>query len=114
MVLTDDPELADKLRSLRNLCFQPSRRFHHEELGFNFRLTNLQAALGLAQLERIEEIIARKRWMGQEYNRRLKDAAGLQLPVEEPWAKNVYWMYGVVLSDQTDMDAAVFAQKLKQ
>jgi len=53
MVLTDDPKLAEKARSLRNLCFQANRRFHHEELGFNFRLTNLQAALGVAQLERI-------------------------------------------------------------
>ena len=64
MVLTDDPKLAEKARSLRNLCFQANRRFYHEELGFNFRLTNMQAALGLAQSERIEEIIARKRWIG--------------------------------------------------
>jgi perosamine synthetase len=113
MVLTDDTELAEKTRSLRNLCFQANRRFYHEELGFNFRLTNLQAALGLAQLERIEEIIARKRWMGQEYNRRLADIKGLQLPVEESWARNVYWMYGIVLSEETAMDAAVLAQRLK-
>jgi perosamine synthetase len=114
MVLTDDPILAERTRSLRNLCFQANRRFHHEELGFNFRLTNLQAALGLAQVERIEEIIARKRWMGQEYNRRLAGLRGLQLPVEEPWARNVYWMYGVVLSEETGMDATIFAQRLKQ
>ena len=113
MVLTDDPRLAEKARSLRNLCFRSDRRFYHEELGFNFRLTNMQAALGLAQLERIEEIIARKRWMGQEYNRRLAGVNGLQLPVEESWAQNVYWMYGVVLSEQTGMDASVFARRLK-
>jgi len=113
MVLTDDPRLAEKARSLRNLCFRSDRRFYHEELGFNFRLTNMQAALGLAQLERIEEIIARKRWMGQEYNRRLAGVKGLQLPVEESWAQNVYWMYGVVLSEQTGMDASVFARRLK-
>ena len=114
MVLTDDPALAEKARSMRNLCFQAERRFHHEELGFNFRLTNLQAALGLAQLERFEEIVARKRWIGQEYNRRLAGLKGLQLPVEEPWARNVYWMYGVVLSEETGMDATIFAQRLKQ
>ena len=113
MVLTDDPELAERVRSFRNLCFQPKRRFHHEELGFNFRLTNLQAALGVAQLERIDEIIARKRWIGQEYNRRLTGTKNLQLPVEEPWARNVYWMYGVVLSEQSGMDAPAFAQRLK-
>lgn len=113
MVLTDDPNLAEKARSLRNLCFQANRRFYHEELGFNFRLTNLQAALGLAQLERFEEIVARKRWIGQEYNRRLAGLKGLQLPVEEPWARNVYWMYGVVLAEETGMVATVFAQRLK-
>src|SRR5215475_819443 len=83
MVLTDDPALAEKARSLRNLCFQPQRRFYHEALGFNFRITNLQAALGLAQVERIDEIVARKRWMGEQYTRRLKGLRGLQLPAEE-------------------------------
>ena len=114
MVLTDDPKLAEQVRSLRNLCFQANRRFYHEELGFNFRLTNLQAALGVAQLERVEEIIARKRWIGQEYNRRLCEVKNLQLPVEEPWARNVYWMYGVVLSEEAGMDAFGFAQRLKE
>jgi perosamine synthetase len=112
MVLTDDPELADKARSLRNLCFQPDRRFYHEQLGYNFRLTNLQAALGLAQLERVDEIVARKRRMGQEYTRQLRGIKGLQLPTEEPWARSVYWMYGVVLSEEIGMDAQAFANKL--
>ncbi len=114
MVLTDNVRLAEKAHSLRNLCFQPQRRFYHEELGFNFRLTNLQAALGLAQLERIGEIIARKRWMGREYTRRLKDVEGLQLPVEEMWARNVYWMYGVVLSEEAGIDGAKFAERLRE
>jgi len=114
MVLTDDPELAEKARSLRNLCFQSNRRFYHEELGFNFRLTNVQAALGLAQIERIGDIVARKRWIGQEYTRRLKGIEGLQLPVEEQWARNVYWMYGAVLSEERGMDASQFAQKLRE
>lgn len=114
MILTDDPELAERVRSLRNLCFESGRRFHHQQLGFNFRLTNLQAALGLAQLERVQEIIARKRWIGVEYNRRLSDIATVQLPIQEEWARNVYWMYGLVLSEGCGMDAAVFAQQLKE
>lgn len=114
MVLTDDRQLAEKARSRRNLCFQSNRRFYHEELGFNFRLTNLQAALGLAQLERMNEIVAQKRWMGKEYTRCLRDIKGLQLPVEEPWARNVYWMYGVVLSKEQGMDASQFAQRLRE
>ena len=114
MVLTDDPELAERARSFRNLCFQPDRRFYHEEMGFNFRLTNLQAALGVAQLERIDQIVARKRSMGQTYNLLLKDVDRLQLPAEEPWAKNVYWMYGVVLLDKAGMEASKLAQRLKE
>ena len=113
MCIRDSSKLAEKARSLRNLCFQADRRFYHKDLGFNFRLTNIQAALGLAQLERIDEIIARKRWMGEEYNRRLAGLRGLQLPVEESWAKNVYWMYGVVLSEEIGIDATVFAERLK-
>jgi perosamine synthetase len=113
MVLTDDPGLAERTRSMRNLCFQPNRRFYHEQLGFNFRLTNMQAALGVAQLGRIDEIVKRKRWVGKEYTRRLGDIKTLQLPVEEAWARSVYWMYGVVLSDEVGIDAIQFAEKLK-
>jgi perosamine synthetase len=114
MVLTDDAALANRARSLRNLCFQPDRRFLHEEIGFNFRLTNLQAALGVAQLERIDEIVARKRWLGKTYDHLLKGIDGLELPPEEPWARNVYWMYGVVLPEKIGMDASQFAQRLQQ
>ncbi len=114
MVLTDDSRLSEKAYSMRNLCFRREHRFHHEELGFNFRLTNLQAALGLAQLERMNEIVAHKRWIGQEYTRRLKDLEGLQLPVEEPWARSVYWMYGIVLSEQRDIEASQFAEMLRE
>src|SRR5215475_8989968 len=114
MVLTDDSALAAKARSLRNLCFQPERRFYHEELGFNFRLTNLQAALGVAQFERIDEIVARKRAMGQEYTRRLRELQTLQLPVEKSWARNVYWMYGIVVKEETGLDALQFVSKLRE
>lgn len=114
MILTDDLILAEKCRSLRNLCFQSKRRFYHEDLGHNFRLTNIQSALGLAQLEKIDEIVARKRWLGQEYTKRLKNIKGLQLPIEEPWAKNVYWMYGIVLDDNIGFDSDLFAKRLEK
>jgi perosamine synthetase len=112
MVLTDNPKLAEQLRSLRNLCFQPERRFYHEQAGFNFRLTNLQAALGFAQIERMPEIAAQKQRMGREYSRRLKDVGGLQLPVEKPWAHSVYWMYGVVLKPEAKINSEEFAGAL--
>ena len=114
MILTDDPLLAEKLRSLSNLCFQPARRFYHEDLGFNYRLTNLQAALGLSQIQRMEEIIQKKRSIAASYTERLKDIDGLQLPCEENWARSVYWMYGIVLSDSIQMDAAEFADALRK
>ncbi len=113
MVLTSSDNYAEKLRSLRNLCFLPERRFYHTELGYNYRLTNLQAALGLAQLERFDEIVAKKRWMGQAYTERLKDIPFMQLPIEEPWARQVYWMYGLVLDESTHMDAVEFARRLQ-
>jgi len=114
MVLTDDPRLADRLRMLRNLCFLPRRRFYHEELGYNFRLTNMQAAMGLAQLERIDEIVARKRAIGKQYNESLRGIPGLQLPSEQEWARSVYWMYGIVLDEQTGLDADKFARHLQE
>jgi perosamine synthetase len=112
MVLTSDEGYAEKARGLRNLCFRPERRFYHTELGFNYRLTNIQAAIGVAQILRMDEIIAKKRWMGQSYTERLKDIPGLQLPVEEPWAKQVYWMYAVVLDESIGFNAEEFARRL--
>jgi len=113
MILTDDPRLAEKARSLRNLCFQSNRRFFHEDLGFNYRLTNLQAALGVPQVRRMDEIIRRKRHMGERYTERLKNCHSLQLPVEEEWARQVYWMYGIVVSPEAGFTAREFAARLK-
>jgi perosamine synthetase len=112
MILANEPRLADRARSLRNLCFRPERRFYHTELGYNCRMTNLQAALGVAQIQRMDQIIARKRWMGAAYTERLAGIAGLQLPVEEPWARQVYWMYGLLLDESAGYDAVSFARRL--
>lgn len=114
MVLTNDPEIAAKARSLRNLCFRPERRFYHTELGYNFRLTNVQAAMGLAQLERFKQILEKKRWIGAQYTERLSGLSTIQLPTEESWARQVYWMYGLVLDESTGMDAVEFARRLKE
>jgi perosamine synthetase len=113
MLLIDDDRLAERARRLRNLGFQPPRRFLHAELGFNFRLTNLQAALGLTQIERMDDILARKRAIGQAYTERLAELPGLELQVQQPWARGVYWMYGLVLREETGLDAAEFAHRLK-
>jgi perosamine synthetase len=75
-------------------------------------MTNLQAALGLAQLERMDQIVAKKRWIGQSYTKRLQDISTLQLPVEQPFAKSVYWMYGMILTPEAHMTAADLAKRL--
>lgn len=112
MVLTNDSSMAERLRSLRNLSFRTDRRFKHTELGHNFRMTNMQAAVGLGQAERIDEIVKRKRWMGTSYSERLTGVPGLRLPVEQPWAKSVYWMYAVELEESAGIDASEFAEML--
>jgi perosamine synthetase len=106
MVVTDDAALAERCRSLRNLCFKPEQRFVHEELGWNFRLTNLQAALGVAQLERLDKSVAIKRRIGARYTELLEGTRGIQLPIARtPYADNIYWVYGLVLDDQVPFDA---------
>lgn len=96
MVVTNDETLAARLRYLRNLGFGKPR-FRHEVAAFNFRMTGYQAAMGLAQLSRIEEIIAEKRRVAASYSRHLASVRGLRLPVEKPWARNVYWMYAITV-----------------
>jgi perosamine synthetase len=106
MLVTDDPELAERCRGLRNLCFKPEQRFVHDELGWNYRLTNLQAALGVAQLERLDMSVAIKRRMGARYTELLTGTPGIQLPVAStPYADNIYWVYGLVLDDDVPFDA---------
>ena len=114
MVVTDDDVIAGRVRSLRNLCFEAGRRFQHNHLGYNYRMTSLQAALALGQIARMEEIIECKRSMAAQYDDKLKDIAGLQLPIEESWARSVYWMYGVQIQDEAGMTAEMFAERLKK
>ena len=106
MLVTNDEQLADDCRSLRNLCFQPKKRFVHERLGWNYRMTNLQAALGLAQLERLDEFVQRKRRMGKKYTQGLRMLNGVQLPLAKTdYAENIYWVFGLVLDDSIGFGA---------
>lgn len=99
MVMIDDDLLAQSARSYKNLCFKPERRFLHTELGQNYRMTNLQAALGLNQVKRIEEIVAAKRQIARRYKDLLSGIDGLALPEEESWARNVFWVFGLLLDE---------------
>ncbi len=98
---------------MRNLSHNPGRRFVHEELGFNYRLTNLQAAVGLAQLERLDEAVAKKRRMGRFYNVRFEGMTELELPpARTDYAENIYWVYGMVLADSVPCDAEEMMRRL--
>jgi len=99
MVTTNNAKLAEHLRLLRNLAFTKPR-FRHEEAGFNFRMTGIQAAMGRAQFAKIEHIVSEKRRVAHTYNEFLRDVEGLQLPHEAEWARNVYWMYAVVVQPE--------------
>ena len=112
MILTDDDSLAQILRDRRNLCFGREERFRHEDRGWNFRMTNMQAAIGYAQLEKIDYFNKRKLDMAKKYNDGLRDLP-LQIPHVAPWAKTSVWMYAVVLDDSVSIDATEFARQLK-
>jgi perosamine synthetase len=113
MVLTSNEALAERCRSLRNLCFGKERRFVHEELGWNFRMSNLQAAVGVAQLERLPETIEKKRRIGAWYDELLADLGVLErLPSHTAYAENVHWVYGVVLKNLVPFDAEEAMRRL--
>jgi perosamine synthetase len=112
MVLCRDENLANLLRKLRNQGFQEPR-FVHEVVGFNYRMTNIQAAIGLAQTEKLKEKIEKKCWIGKTYNELLAGKPDLTLPYEAPNAKNVYWMYGILVGKGFGMKKDALMQALK-
>ncbi len=114
MVVTDNPKLAEIARRLKDLAHSGQRRFLHTALGFNYRMTNLQAAVGLAQLKKIDSHIRHKRWMAQAYSRVLRGLPGLRLPAEKPWVKNVYWMYGILVEEKFGLSRDALMAALKQ
>jgi len=114
MLVTNNEELAQKARLLRDQAYEPSRRFLHRFVGYNYRMTNLQAAIGLAQLERIDEFVEARRNHAKLYNEILGGTEGLVLPPEASWAKNVYWMYTILVEDSFGMDRDRLIQKLRE
>ena len=111
MITTDDENLAKKAQLLRNHAFGKPR-FLHKELGFNYRMTNIQAAIGLAQMEKAEELVNRRINNAQLYNSILKDVDGITLPPKKEWAKNVYWMYGILIEKEFGIAASSLREQL--
>jgi perosamine synthetase len=99
MVVTSDEKLAEKARSLRNLAFTKPR-YKHYDIGFNYRMTNMQAAVGLAQLERIDQLRDMRIMNALLYNKGLKGISGITTPPECQDGKNVYWMYGILVDKE--------------
>lgn len=115
IVLTDSNRYAERCKSLRNLCFKPERRFVHDELGYNYRMSNIQAAVGVAQLEKIEQHIQKKYWIGQKYTELLGGNDQYDIPiVEKEYAHNIYWVFSLVIHDDVKLTAADAINKLAE
>ena len=114
MILCDDDAIAERCRCYRDLGFMKERRFLHQNRGENYRMTNIQAALGLAQIGRLAEFLALKKKMGALYTSLLRDIPDIQLPASSDWGENIYWVYGIVLGDSYPFDAAQLAERLKE
>jgi perosamine synthetase len=112
MVVTDDGSIAARAISYRNLCFHPEKRFYHTELCYNFRMTNLQAAVGVAQLERINEVIALRRSFARYYKAQLERVQGIRFQAEVPYGRSVHWMYAIQLDAALDIDAEMMIGRL--
>jgi perosamine synthetase len=113
MITTNDEELYKKMRYLRDHAMSKDKRYWHTEVGFNYRMTNLQAALGVAQFERIDELLNKKKEIFEWYTEGLKDIKGIKLNHQAPWAKNVYWMVCLELDGYSESQRDELIQKLK-
>jgi len=113
MVLCNDIKLYERSKYYRNMCFTEDR-FIHEDLGYNYRMTNMQAAIGLAQLEKIDDIVTKRRWVGNLYNELLNDINGVTLPIQKTsYCENIYWVYTIVLNDDHKKSAKEVMKELE-
>lgn len=117
MVLMNDESIYKRAKGYRNLCFSddPKMRFIHEDIGWNYRMTNLQAALGVAQLENIEKSIEKKRFIGNSYNKLLKDIKNINLPIiNTDYCENIYWVYPITIKNECPKSVDQITDELKK
>jgi perosamine synthetase len=114
IIVTDNQAWAERAYFLENQGRHHDNPYYHPEIAYNYRMTNLQAAVGLAQLERIGELLAIRRRNAAHYNCRLARVPGLTLPPETDWAENVYWMYSVIVEEKFGLDRDQLIAKLRQ
>lgn len=114
MILCDDSDLAERIFHLKNLCFMEGRRFKHDGIGYNARMTNVQAAIGLAQLECLDEFVQKKKEMGRFYQEKLSYLDGVNLPIAKTeFASNIYWVFGLVLDSKIYPNIEVVLEALR-
>ncbi len=114
MVVTNDDAIAERARSLKDLSHMKNKRFLHDMVGYNYRMTNIQAAIGLAQLEKLDEFAEMRRKNARLYNELLSDVRGITTPVEKDYAKNVYWMYSITVGKEFGMTRDELMKKLAE
>ena len=117
MCLTDSEEIAEKMRMLRDHGMNPEKKYWHDVVGFNYRMTNLQAAVGVAQLEKMNEFVEKKREIAKRYSEGLKELEEnglIKLHPEMKWAKSVYWMYSILVEDKCGMSRDELVQKFME
>ncbi len=112
-VVTDNEELANRMRFLRGQAVSPDQNYWHTEVGYNYRMTNVAAAIGVAQMERIDSHIAKRRVVAEIYDRTLGSFALIEKPQVAPWATHSYWMYTILLAENAGIDRDLFMQRLK-
>ena len=114
IIVTDNEEWAKRAFFLENQGRYNDNPYWHPELAYNYRMTNIQAAIGLAQFEQIDQLIAIRRRNADHYRQRLSGIKGLTLPPEAPWATNVYWMYSVLIEDDFGLSRDEVRTQLRQ
>ncbi|OGO03618.1 MAG: aminotransferase DegT [Chloroflexi bacterium RBG_13_53_26] len=114
MLVTNDDRIAERARRLKDQAYSPAMRFLHTDLGFNYRMTNIQAAIGLAQLENIDVFVDLRRKNAFSYNAALGHLPGITLPPEKEWARSVYWMYSILIGDDFGVGRNELMQRLKE
>ncbi len=112
MVVTDNPEISQRLKTMRNYGFTQERHFWHKVLGFSYRMTNIQAAIGLGQLERADELVQARIDHAHLYNSLLRDIPGITTPACADYAKSVYWMYGILVEEDFGISRDELRQRL--
>ncbi len=114
MVVTNDDALAERARLLRGQGMDPNRRYWHPVVGYNYRMMNLPAAIGLAQLEKIDQQLELRSGIAGLYRERLQKVTGLTWQAEQSWARHVYWMFSIVLEQEFWQNRDVVIDMLRE